>query len=517
MLAISAAASLLAVVTVYLSARVATAVGGDLRQAVHRQVQCFSAREVGRFGIPTLVTRNVNDVQQVELFLQLALFLLVSSVVMVIGALVLAVIEGPLLSLLLVGVVPLMLMVADEALYHLIPLNRSVQVLVDRLSLVLREQITGARVIRAFRRTRFEQERFGAVNAEMTVTSLRIGRVVALLFPVAGALTSLVAVAVIWFGARLIREGSMPVGNLLPFLLYVIQILAYVVIGLMVFILAPRAAASAERIGAVLRTGPAIADPPHPVAPALVTGELKFRRVSFGYPGSERPVLDGLTFTVSPGETCAIIGGTGSGKTTVINLVLRFLEVSGGAVLLNGIDVRLQAAARLRDCAGLVPQSAFLFAGTVAGNLRFGTPWATDEQLWRALDIAQASDFVAALPGGLGARIDQGGVNVSGGQRQRLSIARAVVRRPRLYLFDDCFSALDPATDARLRAALREETGDAAVLMVSQRVSTVSSADQIVVLDAGTVAGIGTHRQLLRRCPAYQEIARSQLGEGAAA
>jgi ABC-type multidrug transport system fused ATPase/permease subunit len=517
MLAISAAASVLAVVTVYWTARVSTAVGGDLRLAVYRRVQAFSARELGRFGIPTLVTRNVNDVQQVQLFLQLALFLLASSVIMIVGALVLAVREGPTLSLLLLGAVPLMLLVAGAAMRTLIPLSRSMQVQIDHVSQVLREQITGTRVIRAFRRTRYEEERFRAVNAEMTATSVRIGRVIAVLFPIAGGMTSLLAVSVIWLGGRLVSEGSMPVGNLIPFLLYIFQIFTYLVIGLVVVILMPRAAASAERIEAVLRTASAITDPPHPVSPAAVRGALEFRQVTFGYPGSGRPVLNELTFSLGPGQTCAIIGGTGSGKTTVINLIVRFLEATGGAVLVDGIDVRLRSAAELRASVGLVPQSAFLFAGTVASNLRFGSPEATDEQLWRALETAQASDFVAALPGQLDAPIDQGGVNVSGGQRQRLSIARALVRRPPLYLFDDCFSALDPGTDARLRAALRAETRDAAVLIVSQRVSTIMDADRIVVLDAGDVAAIGTHRQLLHGCVPYQEIVESQLGAGAAA
>jgi ABC-type multidrug transport system fused ATPase/permease subunit len=516
MLAISAVASILTVITVYLTASVSAAAGGDLRQALFRRVQSFSARELGRFGIPTLVTRNVNDVQQVQLFLQLALFLLASSVIMILGALVLAVIEGPALSLVLVAAVPLMLLVAAAAMRNLIPLSHAVQVLVDRISEVLREQITGARVVRAFGRTRYEQERFAGVNSDLTVVSLRMGRVVAVLFPVAGGITSLVSVAVIWFGGGLVRRGAMPVGNLQPFLLYISQILTYLVIGLIVLILAPRATASAERIVAVLRTSPAITDPPRPVIPAPLTGILELREVSFGYPGSERPVIEGLTLTLRPGETCAIIGGTGSGKTTVVNLVLRFLEVTGGAVMVNGIDVRLQATARLRAATALVPQSAFLFAGTVASNLRFGNPDATDAQLWRALEVAQASDFVGAMPGQLDARIDQGGVNVSGGQRQRLSIARALVRRPRLYLFDDCFSALDPGTDARLRAALRADTLDAAVLMVSQRVSTIMDAGKIVVLDGGRVAGLGTHRQLLDHCVPYREIVASQLGEGAA-
>jgi ABC-type multidrug transport system fused ATPase/permease subunit len=517
MLGVSAVAGVLAVVTVYWTARVSTSVGGDLRLAVYRRVQAFSARELGRFGIPTLVTRNVNDVEQVQLFLQLALFLLTSSVIMISGALILSVIAGRALSLLLIGAVPLLVTVAGSAILTLTPASRSFQVQADRISQVMREQITGTRVIRAFRRGGYEEERFRQVNADMTATSIRISRVIAVLFSVASGITSLTAVAVIWFGGRLVGEGSLPVGDLLPFLSYISTILAYLVLGVLVFLLMPRAAASAERIQAVLGSVSGIADPPCPVRPVAVTGAVEFRQVTFGYPGSERPVLNDLTFSVRPGQTCAIIGGTGSGKTTSLNLILRFLEVTGGAVLVNGIDVRLQATAVVRASAGLVPQSAFLFAGTVAGNLRFGRPGATDEQLWRALEIAQAAGFVAALQGQLDARVDQGGVNFSGGQRQRLSIARALVRQPSLYLFDDCFSALDPVTDVRLRNALRAETQDAAVLVVSQRVSTIVDADQIVVLDAGHIAGIGTHRQLLAGCLPYQEIVDSQLGAGAAA
>ena len=517
MLGISAVAGVLAVVTVYWTARVSTSVGGDLRLAIYRRVQAFSARELGRFGIPTLVTRNVNDVEQVQLFLQLALFLLAGSVITIFGALILAVVAGRALSLVLIVAVPLLIIVAGLAILTLTPASRSFQVQADRISQVMREQITGTRVIRAFRRSGYEEERFRQVNADMTATSIRISRVIAVLFAVANGITSLTAVAVIWFGGRLVGEGSLQVGDLLPSLSYISTVLTYLVLGVFVFILMPRASASAERIQAVLGSASSITDPPCPVRPVAVTGAVEFRQVTFGYAGSERPVLNDLTFSVWPGQTCAIIGGTGGGKTTALNLILRFLEVTGGAVLVNGIDVRLQETAALRASVGLVPQSAFLFAGTVAGNLRFGRRDATDEQLWRALEIAQAGDFVTALPGQLDARVDQGGVNFSGGQRQRLSIARALVRQPSLYLFDDCFSALDPVTDARLRDALRTETQDAAMLVVSQRVSTIMDADEIIVLEAGGIAGIGTHRQLLAGCLPYQEIVDSQLGAEAAA
>ena len=516
MLAIGVGVNVLGLVAVYWAARMSMAVGADVRAAVYRRVLAFSEREMSRFGISTLVTRNTNDVQQVQLFLLMTLSLLVSAVVMVFGSVILAVRENSVLSLLLVGAVPVMLVIIGVALFLLVPLSRSVQAKVDRITEVLREQVTGVRVVRAFLRRRFEQDRFQQANLDMTVTGLRVDRIIAVLFPVATGLTSLLTVAVIWFGGRLVSEGSMPVGNLTPFVLYIMQILAYVVVALLVVILMPRAMASAERIEQVLDVVPAIADPARPVIPARVTGDVEFRHAGFGYPGSERPVLDDLTFRFRAGQTSAIIGGTGSGKTTVLNLITRFLDVTDGAVLVSGTDVREQSAQRLRAETGLVPQTPFLFAGTVASNLRFARPDATDEQLWRALDIAQASDFVASMPGQLDAPIDQGGANVSGGQRQRLSIARALVRRPRLYLFDDCFSALDPVTDARLREALRAATRDAAVVIVAQRVSTIMDAEQIVVLDAGSVVGIGTHDQLLADCVPYQEIVASQLGEGAA-
>ena len=328
---------------------------------------------------------------------------------------------------------------------------------------------------------------------------------------------NLASVAVLWFGGRLVSEGSMPIGNLTAFLTYILQILTAVMMAVMMVILIPRAAASAERIQQVLTAQPAVADPPRPVRPARRSGLVEFRDVSFGYPGSERPVLNGLSFTIRPGETSAIIGGTGSGKTTLLNLIPRLFDVTSGAVLVNGVDVRDQEQAALWAAIGLVPQTAFLFSGTVASNLRLGRPDATDTDLWRALDIAQAADFVAAMPGQLAATVDEGGTNVSGGQRQRLAVARALVKRGSLYLLDDCFSALDAATDARLRAALRTGTGDAAVVIVAQRVSTIMHADRIIVLDDGQVAGLGTHQELIAGCAPYREIVVSQLGQEAAA
>jgi ATP-binding cassette subfamily B protein len=382
---------------------------------------------------------------------------------------------------------------------------------------VLREQITGVRVIRAFVRNRSEAERFAKANAELTSNALRVNRIFALTLPTLMAILNLSSVAVLWFGGRLVSEGSMPIGNLTAFLTYILQILMAVMMAVMVAILLPRAVASAERVEQVLDTVPSVADPPTPIRPAQVTGLVQFENVTFGYPGSERPVLEGLSFPLRPGETSAIIGGTGSGKTSLLNLIPRFFDTTSGTVLVNGVDVRDQEQEELWSSIGLVPQAAFLFSGTVASNLRFAKPDATEAELWHALEIAQARDFVAAMPGGLEAPIDQGGTNVSGGQRQRLSIARALVKQPRVYLFDDCFSALDAATDARLRAALKAETRDAAVAIVAQRVSTIMHADRIIVLDDGHIAGMGTHRDLLESCAPYREIVISQLGEEAAA
>jgi ATP-binding cassette subfamily B protein len=391
------------------------------------------------------------------------------------------------------------------------------QVKVDRINLVLREQITGVRVIRAFVRNEPEAERFNAANADLTATALSVNRIFALTLPSVMGILNLSSVAVLWFGGRLVSEGSMPIGNLTAFLTYILQILLAVMMAVMMVILVPRAVASSERVLDVLGTVPSVTDPPSPVRPAAVTGLAEFRDVSFGYPGSERPVLNGLSFTVAPGQTSAIIGGTGSGKTTLLSLIPRFFDPTVGSVLVNGVDVREQELESLWRGIGLVPQAAFLFSGTVASNLWLGRPEATEKELWLALEIAQAADFVATMPGQLEAPIDQGGTNVSGGQRQRLSIARALVKRPRLYLFDDCFSALDAATDARLRAALKPATQDAAVVIVAQRVSTIMHADQIIVLDDGQVAGLGRHEELLASCAAYREIVMSQLGAQAAA
>jgi ABC-type multidrug transport system fused ATPase/permease subunit len=517
MLGITLVLGVVAIVAVYWASRVSMGVGADVRADVYARVQSFSAREMNRFGTPSLITRNTNDVQQIQLFMQMALTLMVIAPIMCVGGIFMAVKEGSALSPLLAVAVPVMAVVIGVLLVMVVPLFRSMQAKIDRINQVLREQITGVRVIRAFLRVPAEQRRFQGANADLTSTALRVNRIFAGAMPTLMAIMNLSSVAVLWFGGRLVSEGSMPIGNLTAFLTYIMQILISVMMAVMMVILIPRAMASAERIEEVLHAAPSVTDPPHPVTPAGITGMVEFRDVMFGYPGSERPVLRDLTFSLRPGQTCAIVGGTGSGKSTLLSLIPRFFDATGGSVLVNGTDVRDQELEQLWAAIGLVPQRSFLFSGTVASNLRFGRPRATDEELWHALTVAQARDFVASMPGQLDAPIDQGGTNVSGGQRQRLSIARALVKRPRLYLFDDCFSALDAATDARLRSALRADTRDAVVVIVAQRVSTIMNADQIIMLDDGQIAGIGTHGQLLAACGPYREIVTSQLGEGVAA
>ncbi|HEV2637449.1 MAG TPA: ABC transporter ATP-binding protein [Actinocrinis sp.] len=517
MLAITVVLCIASLVSLYLSSWVSMSVGANIRTAIYNRVQSFSVIELNRFGISSLTTRSVNDVQQVQLFIQVSLSLLVLAVVTTFGAVILAVRQGPDLSLLLVVSLLATLAVTAWVVVRMLPMYRSVQDKTDDINQVLREQISGVRVARAFLRTGWETERFGRANADITDTTLKAGRVFALVIPTVTLITNLSSVGVFWFGGKLVADGSMPIGNLTAFLLYILQILLYVGIGVTVLILLPRAAASAERVHQVIEADPAITDPTRLLRPAAITGAVEFRHVTFGYKGSVRPVLNDLTFAFRPGQTNAILGGTGSGKTTLLSLIPRFIDSTSGTVLVNGVATTAQPIEQLRSRIGLVPQAAFLFAGTVASNLRFGHPQATEAELWRALEIAQARDFVIAMPGQLDARVERGGANLSGGQRQRLSIARALVRRPPLYLFDDCFSALDATTDARLRAALAAETGNATIVIVAQRAGTVMHADQIIVLEAGSIVGIGTHSQLLAGCQTYQEIVASQLGTGVGA
>ena len=517
MLALAVLVGILAIVAVYFASRASMGFGRDVRRAVFERVQQFSATEMNRFGTPSLITRNTNDVQQVQLFVQMALTIFVTAPIMLVGGIILAVREDVTLSAILIVILPLMVAVFAVLMYFAIPLFQSMQVKIDRITQVLREQITGVRVIRAFNRTPYERDRFEVANADLTRTALRVNRIFALALPSLLAIMNVSSVAVVWFGGHLIDSGQMPVGNLIAFLAYILQIMFAVMMALMMVIFLPRAVASAARLEAVLQTQPSITDPEHPVEPARMTGAVAFRDVTFGYPGGEKPVLHGLSFALRPGVTTAIIGGTGSGKTTLLNLIPRFFDVTAGTLLVNDVDVRQQPLETLWSSIGLVPQTAYLFRGTIAENLRFGQDEATDAELWHALEVAQAADFVAALPEKLEAPVDQGGTNLSGGQRQRMAIARALVRRPPLYLFDDCFSALDAGTDARLRSALKAEARDAAVVIVAQRVSTILSADQIIVLDAGRIVGVGMHQELMSTTEAYREIVASQLGEEAVA
>jgi len=517
MLGITIVLGIIAVGAIYWASIASMGIGRDLRSAVFRRVQTFSAREINHLGTPSLITRNTNDVQQIQIFLQVALTMMVGAPIMAVGGVIMALREDVNLSALLIVVVPLLAVIIGFMLVRAVPLFRSMQVKIDKINLVLREQIMGVRVIRAFIRNGYERQRFEVANADLTTTALRVNRLFVLAFPALMGVMNLTTVAVLWFGAGLINNGSMPIGNLTAFLMYILQILMSVMMAVAMVILVPRAEASAARINEVLSTEPSIGDPVHPAEPKQVTGRVEFDHVTFGYPGGEHPVLQDLTFQLQPGQTTAVIGGTGSGKTTLLNLITRLYDVSGGRLLVDGVDVRDMSLERLWGLIGLVPQRAYLFSGTVADNLRFGNEHATDEELQHALEVAQASDFVAEMPGGLDAPIDQGGTNVSGGQRQRLAIARAIVKRPAIYLFDDCFSALDAGTDARLRAALRSETKTASVLIVAQRVSTIMHADRIIVLDDGRIVGIGAHAELMASCEPYREIVESQLGQAAVA
>jgi ATP-binding cassette subfamily B protein len=518
MLVVSLVVAVTAIVGVFFASRTAMSVGRDMRARIFGHVETFALREMNTFGAPSLITRNTNDVQQVQMFMQVALTVMITAPLMAVGGFLMAIRQDGPLSLLLLVIVPIMMALIGGVMVKAVPLFRAMQVKIDRINLVLRENLTGIRVIRAFVRTGHEEARFADANADLTDTTLRVNRIFALMMPALMLVMNLSSVAVVWFGGNRIASGDMPVGNLMAFLAYLMQILMSVMMATMVLVMWPRAAASSERIVEVLDVEPDIHDPQAP-EPALAVdrGTVEFRDVDFGYPGASEPVLRGLSFTARPGEVTAVIGSTGSGKSTLINLIPRLYDVTGGAVLVDGVDVRDRTRTELWASMGLVPQKAFLFSGTIADNLRFGAPDATDEQMWRALEIAQGADFVRALPEGLEAPIEQGGVNVSGGQRQRLAIARALVREPSVYIFDDSFSALDYATDARLRAALREPTRDACVLVVAQRVATIRHADQILVLDEGRLVGVGTHAELMDTCPTYAEIVLSQLSAEEAA
>ena len=516
MLAVTAVQLIFSVWSVYLASKVAMGFGRDVRDALFHRVTGFSAREVTRFGAPSLITRITNDVQQVQMLVMMTATLALAAPITVVGGVVMAVRQDGDLAWLLAVSMPVLVLAMGSVVARMIPTFRVMQDRIDGINRVLREQITGIRVVRAFVRERQEAHRFSAANAELTATSLRAGRLMAFFFPIVVLVINGSSVAVIWFGGNRIASGDLSIGALIAFLSYFVLILMSVMMATFVASMAPRAAVCAERIDEVLDTDSSVWAPAAPVEGLESLRSLEFNHVTFRYPGAEAPVVSDVSFATPAGTTTAIIGSTGAGKTTLVNLAARLVDVDGGGVLLGGVDIRTIDPDLLWSRIGLVPQKPYLFSGTVRSNLQYGKPDATDDELWAALQVAQAADFVAAMPGGLDAAIEQGGSNVSGGQRQRLAIARALVRKPDVYLFDDSFSALDVATDARLRAALAPHTREAAVIVVGQRVSTIRHADQIVVLEDGVVVGLGTHDELLVSCPTYQEIVESQRQEEAA-
>lgn len=502
---------------VWISARTAMSFGRDLRSVIFHRVGSFSTREMQRFGAPSLITRETNDVQQVQMLVLMSFTLMVSAPIMMVGGIVMAMREDFGLSWLIAVMVPVLLVAIGFIVSRMVPSFRAMQDRIDEVNRLLREQITGVRVVRAFVRERHETERFAGANEQLTDVAIRAGRWLAGMFPTVMLVANISSVAVLWFGGHRVENGQMQVGALTAYLSYLMQILMSVMMGTFMMMMIPRSAVCADRITEVLDTESSVRPPDDPVTELPETGTLRLEDVEFSYPGAEHPVLRGVGFEALPGQTVAVIGSTGAGKSTLVNLVPRLFDVTGGRVLVDGVDVRRLDQDLLWSRLGLVPQKAYLFSGTVASNLRHGRPEATEAELWAALEVAQARDFVEAMPGGLDAPIAQGGTNVSGGQRQRLAIARALIRRPEIYLFDDAFSALDLSTDARLRAALRPLTREATVVIVAQRVSTIRDADLIVVLEDGRVVGRGTHAELLATCKTYQEIVESQMSAEEAA
>jgi ATP-binding cassette subfamily B protein len=517
MLGVSVAQIAATVCAVYLAARTAMGLGRDLRGSIFHRVGEFSAQEVAKFGPPTLISRNTNDVTQVQMVVFMSLAIMVTAPISMVGGIIMALKQDVGLAWLVAVAVPLLAIAVGLVIRQMLPQFRLMQTSIDSVNRIMREQITGIRVVRAFVREDYETARFADSNAVLTGTALRVGRLQALIFPIVMIILNASTVGVLWFGAHRVESGAMQVGSLTAFMAYLIQILIAVMMATFMAMMIPRAAVSSERITEVLQTESSVHKPHAAVANIRPGSEVVFHHVDFHYPGAEAPVLKDVTFRAEPGQTTAIIGSTGAGKTTLVNLVPRLFDVTGGSLTVGGVDVRDADLDTLWSRIGLVPQRPYLFTGTVASNLRYGNPDATDEELWEALRIAQAEDFVAEMPEQLEAPIAQGGTNVSGGQRQRLAIARALVRRPEVYLFDDAFSALDLATDARLRAALRPITQEATVIVVAQRVSTIIDADHIIVLDDGVVVGQGRHDELLASCETYQEIVQSQQSAEVAA
>ncbi|MDD4797510.1 MAG: ABC transporter ATP-binding protein [Eubacteriales bacterium] len=513
MLLVALLGMLCAVGSGFLSARISSAVARDLRLAVFAKIESFSLDEFDRFGAASLITRNTNDIQQIQMVVLMALRFIMMAPVMFVGGIIMALGINVQLTAVLAGAIPVILvgvvLIGGRATH----IFKSMQAKLDRLNLVVREGQTGVRVIRAFNRIPFQNQRFDDANEALAAAGIRANRLVALMQPLMMLVMNFTTIAIIWFASRMIGAGSLQVGGMMAFIQYAMQILFSLLMVAMIFIMLPRATASAERINEVLDVEPGIRDSGTALPDEGVRAQVEFKDVSFHYQDAEEPALRGIHFTARRGQTTAVIGGTGAGKTTLLNLIPRFYDVSDGQVLVDGVDVRAMEQQKLRARIAYVPQKAVLFSGTVADNLRYGKADADDDDIARALDTAQATDFVLAMDGGADAGIAQGGTNVSGGQKQRLAIARALIRNPEIYLFDDSFSALDFRTDAQLRRALKERTGDAAVLIVAQRISTILDADQILVLDEGRQVGLGTHRELMQTCSIYREIAESQLSK----
>lgn len=504
------------IIAVYFGARTAMRAGRDLRRDVFHTGQSFSQHEVAHFGAATLITRNTNDVQQVQMLILMSCTMLVMAPMMALGGIIMALSQDLRLSWLILVAVPLLLVALGILIARMIPQFKIMQTRIDKINAVAREQLTGIRVIRAFAREATERGRFDIANRELTETNFRVGMLFALMFPLVMGILNISSVAVIWFGGLQVEAGTTEVGTMMAFMQYLMQILMGVMMATFMTMMIPRAAVSAKRIGEVLDTAPTVNPPADPVPEVEVPGAVRLASATFGFPGAEAPVLRDVTAAFQPGTTTAIIGSTGAGKSTLLGLIPRLFDVQSGTVEVGGVDVRRLDPAVLHAQIGLVPQKAFLFSGTVASNLRYGNPEATDEQLWQALEVAQAAGFVSDIPGGLEARIAQGGQNVSGGQRQRLAIARALVANPPVLLFDDSFSALDTETDARLRARLDEHFGHATRIIVAQRIASITDADQIIVLDDGAIVGTGTHDELAAANEVYREIVESQRSAGSA-
>lgn len=513
MLVVAVGSAICTIAAGFLSAKSATGFGKDLRYTVFSRIESYSLNEFDKMGTSSLITRTTNDITQVQQVLLMFMRMMVSAPMMCIGGIIMAVSKDPELSMVIVMAIPFLAGTIYFVASRGLPLFKSMQVKVDKLNLVLRENLTGIRVIRAFNRVGYEKKRFGEANSDLTSTAVKVNKVMAVMMPMVMLVMNFTTVAIIWFGGIRIDRGEMQVGDMMAFIQYVMQIMFSLVMVSFLFVMVPRAQASAARINEVLDIEAEIKEPENPKPAGSEKGFLEFRDVTFSYPGAEQPAVSHISFSAQPGEVIAIIGGTGSGKSTLLSLIPRFYDVDSGSILVDGTDVREMSQETLRSKIGFVPQKAVLFTGTVAENIRYGKLDATDQEVRHAAQIAQASDFIASMPGGFDSLISQGGANISGGQKQRLSIARALVKRPEIYIFDDSFSALDFKTDARLRAALKKETAGSTVLIVAQRVTTVMDADRIIVLDEGKIVGTGNHQELLDTCHVYREIVFSQLSQ----